>query len=338
MSTEQVREDDALLTRSLGLHAKAIRESSRECDFVASTASIDLTGEVLTQDWDLSVFKANPIVLYAHDRWDLPIGQATACEVRDGQLECTIKFASADANPKAEQVWKLVQEKVLRAVSVGFRSKDCRYEMRDGKDVWILSGNRLFEVSVTPIPCNPEALAKQKALAVERSAREGATPKGAESATEDTTMDVKEIESLREKAVNAEKAQAVAESKLAESVKALDTAKTEIDGLKTDVAAKTKAIESVTKERDSAVADLAVAKKTITEAKVDALVGKKFAPSERDVMLELALTNDSLFAKTIDARPDMTHTTQVVPSSTKAAPSAGSDNGDALAALIEKSA
>jgi len=329
-----------LVTRSLDVQIKAIRADDRECDFVASTEVVDRYSEVVEQDWDLTAYKTNPVVLYSHDMWDLPIGQCTRVEVKSGQLECTIKFASAEANPKAEQVWKLIQEKVLRAVSVGFRHKDYRYEKRDGKDVYVLSGNTLYEISVTPIGVNQEALAKSKALAKERAAREGTTKGGADAASKETVMEIeKQLAQANEKALTSEKALAVAETKLTEAQKALDAAKAEAAEAKLDVAAQKKALESVTAERDKACGELGEAKKAITTAKVDALVGKKFAPAERDVMVELALSNEKLFEKTIAARPDMVHTGRVVPKNDKGAPSTNAsgagDNGDALAALID---
>ena len=77
-------------------------------------------------------------------------------------------FASAKANPLAEQVWQSVQERTLRAVSVGFKPREVRKETRDDKDVYVLSDNDLYEISVVPIPSNPEALTRMKALATEK--------------------------------------------------------------------------------------------------------------------------------------------------------------------------
>jgi len=108
-------------------------------------------------------FKKNPVILFAHDNRSLPIGKAPNTEVRDGQLETEIQFASAAACPMAEHVWQSIQEETLRAVSVGFRPKTIRKERHDDKDVFVLADNELYEISVVPIPSNPDAVARMKA-------------------------------------------------------------------------------------------------------------------------------------------------------------------------------
>ena len=151
---------------------QAVDATARSARFVASTDAIDSYGEIVNQNWILDRYKANPIVLYNHMRTgsDLPIGTATV-EMVGGKLECVITFASAKASPLAERVWNLVQERVLRAVSVGFRPRNVRTEVRDGEEVVLLDDNELYEISVTPIGANPEALAKMKALGLDMHAR-----------------------------------------------------------------------------------------------------------------------------------------------------------------------
>ena len=156
---------ERMVTRSHGLRIRAVREADREADFIASTECIDSYDEIVEQVWDLDRYLGNPVVLFAHDSRSLPIGQCTSVGVRNGNLECTIRFASAEANPMAENVWQSVKEKTLRAVSVGFVPRDVRREMRDGDEVYVLSDNELHEISVVPIPANPEALAKMRARA-----------------------------------------------------------------------------------------------------------------------------------------------------------------------------
>lgn len=152
-----------LVSREGALALKAIRQTEREVDFVASTDAVDSYGDVVDQaSWQLSHYLENPVVLYGHQSRDLPIGKASNVGVRNGRLEATVRFASAEANPMAEQVWKLVQEGILRAVSVGFLPVEGRYEMRGGDEVFVWRSPILKEISVVPVPANPEALAKMK--------------------------------------------------------------------------------------------------------------------------------------------------------------------------------
>lgn len=170
-ATERHEKDDErpLVQRDLSIQIRGFDEKKRTADFVASTDAIDAYDEIVEQDWILDRFKSNPIILYAHDRWDLPIGKGTRCEVvtdlKGTRLECTIEFATAEMNPKAEQIFQLVKGDFLRAVSVGFRPMNVRYEKRNDKEVYVLSQNVLHEISVVTIPANPEALAKSDPLA-----------------------------------------------------------------------------------------------------------------------------------------------------------------------------
>jgi hypothetical protein len=81
----------------------------------------------------------------------------------------------------------------------------------------------------------------------------------------------------------------------------------------------------------------------VTTSKVDALVGKKITPAERDEFVELALSNHALYEKMIAKRADLPAAVDTlvvgaekgIPAPASAA--ADSGNGDALAALIDKS-
>ena len=154
-----------LITRDDALMVRTINAGARTVDFIASTAARDSYGDIIDQEsWQLDHYKANPIVLYGHASRDLPIGQAVYCAVENGQLVCQIKFASEDANPMAEKVWRLLQEKVLRAVSVGFSPVNGRYETLDGAEVFVWRNSILKEISVVPVPANHEAVARMKSL------------------------------------------------------------------------------------------------------------------------------------------------------------------------------
>lgn len=142
---------------SLALNPKSFRADAREVDFVASSFSENSYGFRIDQaSWKLDRFRKNPVVLYAHDSWSMPIGTCSSIEVVDGELHCTVKFASAAASPKAEQVFKLAEEGVLRSVSVGFHAGDVRFSKE--LDCNVLYGCELYEISIVPIPSDPEAV------------------------------------------------------------------------------------------------------------------------------------------------------------------------------------
>lgn len=150
-----------LFRRSYGLTVRAQKDEGRSVDVVASSTAIDGYGEIVAQDWDLRRYEANPVVLYGHSSWGMPIGHASNVRVEGEKLLATLNFVDARANPLAEQVWQGILQGSLRAVSVGFRSKKGSMQNIDGRDVYVLAGNELMEISVVPIPANPDAVAQE---------------------------------------------------------------------------------------------------------------------------------------------------------------------------------
>lgn len=125
-------------------------------EVVISTADIDRQGESIDQNgWDLDFYETNPIVLWAHDYYALPIGIADEIKVENGQLVARGRFASEQANPFAQQVRRLYDLKIVRATSVGFIAK----EAKEG----VITKAELLEFSFVPVPANPFALSLRKA-------------------------------------------------------------------------------------------------------------------------------------------------------------------------------
>lgn len=172
-SNSQEPAQHAFVSKALVL--KSVDEEKREVDFIASTDAIDSWGEIVAQNWRLERFNANPVILFAHNSRELPIGQAVRCAVERGVLVCRIRFATEEANPLAEKVWQSIRQKTLRAVSVGFRPHSVRLELRDDVEVWILDDNELHEISVVPVPANPDALARMKSAARTRGTSTSST-------------------------------------------------------------------------------------------------------------------------------------------------------------------
>lgn len=303
----RIAPDDGIVRRPDGLLVKAATKSQiagRRRTFIASTESLDSHGEIVEQVWDLERFNRNPVILFGHDSRALPVGKGVSAKVVKGddgapQLEIEVQFASAEANPLAENVWQSLCEETLRACSVGFRPGDIRCEMRDGVEVYVLSNNDLFELSIVPMGSNPETIAKMHARAVRTTAT---TP----TATE-TDMDIKEMET---RAVAAEKLAAERDVSLKALTEANAALVIERDTAVT--ARETAATELATAQRELAEATVSLTAKTQTEKEaqdallaktIDDLVGVKILPTERDAQLELAKSNPALFEKLMSQRP-----------------------------------
>lgn len=166
MDAPHAKERDAVVHSRAAVISDSVAADSRSVDVVASTEALDSHGTVLRQNWRLDRYASNPIVLYAHDCDDLPIGLASNVRVDGGQLRATLTFSSADLNPMAEQVWRNVQAKVLRGISVGFWPHSCSWEKKDDVEYLVLDDLELLEISVVPVASNPETLAEMRARAI----------------------------------------------------------------------------------------------------------------------------------------------------------------------------
>lgn len=118
---------------------------------LASTSAIDRQGDSIDQaGWDISNFKLNPVMPWAHDYSLLPIAKVTKIEITKRGLEAEFEFAPAEGNPMAQQVKTLYEGGFLSAVSVGFIPKE-----RKGQ---VITKSELLEISFVPVPANQEAL------------------------------------------------------------------------------------------------------------------------------------------------------------------------------------
>ncbi len=171
------RERECDKSASKGLVFKAGMQSADDpLEFILSTASKDRHGDIVVQDWDLREFQQNPIALYQHDH-DMPIGIWERLRVAGGQLRGFLRLAAAGTSEEIDTIRALVEQRILRAVSVGFRAT--RYEpiKSDGGEYELeggvrLMGNVLFEASLVSVPANAEALAVAKRMLGSPRARE----------------------------------------------------------------------------------------------------------------------------------------------------------------------
>ncbi len=316
------REPTALVTRGEAMCLRAMKPEERSASFVASTEAIDSHGDIIEQaSWQLDHFKANPIVLYGHNSRELPIGKATDVAVKNGQLEATIKFASAEANPRAEEVWRLVQEGILKAVSVGFLPTNGNYEVRDGKDVFVWRQPILKEISVVPVPANHEALARIKAaFAADHDSETQALPGNETSnAEKEVHVDVKELE-----------------AKIAVQTASLNDASAKIKTLETDKAALEAQNKSLVEARDNAIAKADKLEAAVIEQEVDALVGKKISPAQKKTYLALRKSNPDLFTEMVAQLADMNLDKTVTPPVREPGKVRSISGGTASAVLLKR--
>jgi len=141
----------------IDLHLRDASSDDRTYTFIASTAEIDRMGDVINQSgWDLSAFRRNPVILFAHDSGSLPVAKATSVGAHDGKLMVSVKFAQTGL---ARGVAAMVNSGHLRATSVGFRPTKFDFARSASRSGGIdFAQQELLEVSIVPVPANASCL------------------------------------------------------------------------------------------------------------------------------------------------------------------------------------
>jgi hypothetical protein len=162
--TEQVAADIRARIKSMDFGAiEKIRKAKEEngtFDVIISTEDIDRSGEIVKQNgWELANYKNNPIVLWGHDYYSLPVGVCTETYLTEKNgvpaLGAKGVFLSAEINPFAQQVRKLYEFGIGKGAgvgcttSVGFIPKEF-----DDKSRNTITKAELLEFSFVPIPAN----------------------------------------------------------------------------------------------------------------------------------------------------------------------------------------
>jgi len=157
------------MTFTRSARAVEVDDDSREVRVVASEESVDRYGDIVrASGWDLKHFKRNPVLLFAHDSRSPPIGMVSKVGVEGDKLIATAKFLPEGVYDFADTIWRIVKAGALRAVSVGFLPTEKPIAIRDATNEHITGfefvGQELLELSVVPVPANPQALSLAKSF------------------------------------------------------------------------------------------------------------------------------------------------------------------------------
>jgi phage head maturation protease len=123
-----------------------------------TTDDLDRQGEILDPDgMDFTNFMANGVVLYGHQYSgieSIPVGKVHSLslvhENTRKKMDMGWVFQGDDVTPLITAVTKSWDRGFLNTVSVGFMAKEY-----DGN---IITKSELLEVSIVPVPANPQAL------------------------------------------------------------------------------------------------------------------------------------------------------------------------------------
>jgi len=161
---------EILQVRGRGSEVVTKSESKRQISYVVSDETPDRMGDIIrVRGWDLSQYKQNPVILWAHDGTSVPpIGRASNVRRRyspSARLTADIEFAPKEAYEFADTIYQLANRGFIRATSVGFMPLETeevdeaqRKKLGLGKYGQLFSKAELMEVSVVAVPANPAAL------------------------------------------------------------------------------------------------------------------------------------------------------------------------------------
>ncbi len=139
--------------RRFQFHAKLVTTDAKARTIAgyASTRDLDHTGDVVEpaafRD-SLDAFMRNPILTYMHN-WADPIGKVTEAVIDDRGLAI-----SAQLSQTANKVWTLIEEGMLRALSIGYDVLEEHFEAGANR----ITRLRLYEVAIVSIPANQHCL------------------------------------------------------------------------------------------------------------------------------------------------------------------------------------
>lgn len=134
---------------------------SRTVSGIITTTTPDNDGEVVVPSGlDTSYFPRKVKTVYLYHDYEKPIGKCRRLEMRDGSLWAST-FVTSTA--LGEDILKMMNEGVIGGFSIGFAAKSYgpptdEEEKMYGEHHTIHRQGRLFEYSITPMPCNPDAL------------------------------------------------------------------------------------------------------------------------------------------------------------------------------------
>lgn len=129
--------------------------------FILHDETVNTYGfRMLTSGADLTAFLANPVMLYNHNDWEMPIGRWVNIRVEGTQILADADFDMGDK--RAAEIARKVEAGYISACSVGAWVKECSSDPMtylEGQTEPTVTRWSLREASICNIPANHNALA-----------------------------------------------------------------------------------------------------------------------------------------------------------------------------------
>jgi HK97 family phage prohead protease len=155
---------------------RAADDGTRTVRFTLSDGSVDRMGDCISASgWELDAYRRNPVVLWAHDSSQPPIGKMTSVFISGDRLIGDVRFASPEVYEFADQIYRLITAGYIKSGSVGFIPLEFKFS--DSRHGGIdFRRQELLEFSICPVPANANALIEARGY----SGRRGGDPTMAE--------------------------------------------------------------------------------------------------------------------------------------------------------------
>lgn len=165
----QARGEGAYLGYGLNVRTRAVDEKKRTILFVASTETEDRMGDIIRQSgWKLEEYRRNPVGLWCHDsagwtaKGGMPVCRGIRTAVERGELHWLAQFPTEAEYEFGALVFRMAANGYLNAVSVGFIP--IKFSFLDGGSGIEFTEQTLIEISIVPVPANPDALISDSLL------------------------------------------------------------------------------------------------------------------------------------------------------------------------------
>jgi hypothetical protein len=130
--------------------------------FVLSAETPDRMGDVIVQKgWKLDNFKKNPVALMSHRQGDMPVGIWKNLRIVNDALLGDLTLVAKGISQTADLARGLIEEGILKAVSVGFVGLKAEPMQPRGMKYF---ESELLEVSLVSVPMHPRAVMVAKSL------------------------------------------------------------------------------------------------------------------------------------------------------------------------------
>ena len=178
-------------------------DGKRSFTAVISTSDVDHEKDVLLPQGCISKgYETNPVVIWNHDT-DIPaIGRCISIDREDKQLVATAEMA--EGTELSDTIWKLMQQGIIRGVSVGFEPMEKRNPTQKDKEMFgedvgrVFSKWELYEFSIVNLPCNQNALIMEVGKAIKKGIVSEVEAKGLLGDVEFPDLSEMEIEEEKE--------------------------------------------------------------------------------------------------------------------------------------------